>query len=115
MKLALCRGLSILMLAVTVSPAVAAQAVETTTQDASVTTQQVTPFELVHLAERGYLRNQGIPGYGAFMFEIEAGRVIPESLVQAAIRSNAMRPETLSDRSYLNAVYAGLIDILSVD
>lgn len=115
MKLAIFGGLSLLALAVAVSPAAAVPPALTTTRIASVTTEQLTPFELVHLAERGYFRNQGIPSYGAFMFEIEAGRVTPESLVQAGIRSNVIRPETLSDRSYLNAVYAGLIDILSVD
>ena len=66
------------------------------------------PFNLVHLAYRGYFRDQGIPGYSAFLSAYETGKVSSKDIVQNAVKKNKLPPQVLEDRGYLRAVEAHL-------
>lgn len=71
---------------------------------ASAETAEATPFQLVSLAQNGYLDDQGIPKGSTFLNEYQEGRITANDIVQAAIRDHRLTQNTLSDRAYLNAV-----------
>jgi len=64
----------------------------------------VTPFNLVHLARNGYLKNQGIPSHTALIAGIRDRDITAEVLVQSAIDDNRLTADALTDRRYLRAV-----------
>jgi Zn-finger domain-containing protein len=65
---------------------------------------EVTPFNLVEHGYQGYFKEQGIPSYAAFLTAIRSRKVQAEDLVKSAIARGRLAPETLNDRSYLDAV-----------
>ncbi|XWK91692.1 MAG: hypothetical protein U7127_30705 (plasmid) [Phormidium sp.] len=69
---------------------------------------QITPFELVSMAEQGYFQEQGIPGYLELVSAHRMGKLRAEQLVEAAIRANKLSPQIASDKGYLSAVEAHL-------
>ena len=69
---------------------------------------QLTPFELVSMADQGYFQEQGIPGYLALVSAHQMGKLRAEQLVEAAIRAKKLSPQILSERGYLSAVEAQL-------
>ncbi|OKH37370.1 hypothetical protein NIES2119_14080 [[Phormidium ambiguum] IAM M-71] len=69
---------------------------------------QITPFELVSMANQGYFQEQGIPGYLQLVSAHQMGRLSAEQLVAAAIRANKLSPQIASDKGYLSAVEAQL-------
>jgi hypothetical protein len=68
----------------------------------------LSPFDLTFLAQRGYLKAQGISSYDALETDYQAGTVTAKSLVQAAIQANRLPESTLQDRGYLNALDVNL-------
>lgn len=69
---------------------------------------QITPFELVSMANQGYFQEQGIPSYLSLVSAHRMGKLRAEQLIEAAIRAKKLSPEILSDRGYLSAVEAQL-------
>ena len=105
MKFFILSSLSVLLISAATAPTVKAEiAAVTNTANNAATISQLKPFNLVHMAYQGYFRDQGIPGYSAFLAAYEAGRVSAEELVQSAVKKNKLSPETASDRGYLRAV-----------
>jgi hypothetical protein len=84
------------------------QIVTAASTSARETTVQLSPNDLVKLAYQGHFREQGIPGYAGLSAAYEAGRVNTEDLIQAAIRTGRLSPETLSDAEYSQIVDAKL-------
>lgn len=72
---------------------------------------EITPFNLVTRSYQGYFADQGVPSNGAFITAIETGKVKAEDLVEKAIASGRLAPETINDQAYLNSV-TGLLDSL---
>ncbi|MBD2462683.1 hypothetical protein H6G89_16710 [Oscillatoria sp. FACHB-1407] len=101
MKYFILSGLSILLLCA--APAAYAQ---TTVVPATSTVKatSITPFDLVSLSYQGFLEDEGIPKFNRLIFGYRSGRVTAEDLVRAAINTNRLAPETISDRRYLAAV-----------
>jgi hypothetical protein len=58
------------------------------------------PFNLISLAYQGYLKDQGIPSYGALLNAIESGKITAQDMVQAAVQTNRLSEQMLSDRGY---------------
>lgn len=69
---------------------------------------QLTPFELVSMANQGYFQEQGIPGYIELVSAHRMGRLRAEQVVEAAIRAKKLSPQIARDRGYLSAVEAQL-------
>ncbi|MBD2157263.1 hypothetical protein [Leptolyngbya sp. FACHB-16] len=74
------------------------------TTAAKAETVEVTPFQLLSLAQDGYLQDQGIPEGGRLIDEIEEGRVTSSQLIQAGIDDGRLMPNTINDRAYSEAV-----------
>ncbi|KAM3098253.1 hypothetical protein ACKFKF_17920 [Phormidesmis sp. 146-12] len=68
----------------------------------------LSPFDLAFLAQRGYLKEQGISSYGTLETSYEAGTITAKDVVQAAIRANRLPESTLQDRGYLSALDSNL-------
>lgn len=106
MKRLILGGLSVLLMSPT--PAVRAQTtrpigpVESNINPSYVA--QTRPFNLVFLAYRGYLRNQGIPGYAAFLIAYQLRRISAEDIVSSAVRANLVSSQVMDDQRYMNAV-----------
>jgi hypothetical protein len=71
---------------------------------AKAETVEITPFQLISLAQNGYLEDQGIPQGNLLIDEYQANRITAEDLVQAAVRDNRLTEDTLTNREYLSAV-----------
>jgi hypothetical protein len=71
----------------------------------------LTAFDLVFLAQRGYLENQGIPSYHGLAAAYHSGNVTATEIVEGAVASNRLAPERLGDRQYINAVDAQLASL----
>lgn len=107
MKRLVLGSLSVLMMSAAIAPAAIAKPLSTNTATASVSStadRQTTPFNLVHLAKRGYFTAQGIPSYGAFLSAYRSGQITAEDIVKSAIEANRLSPDVLNDSSYLHAV-----------
>jgi hypothetical protein len=92
-------------------PAVRAQttAVNPTTLGSSPSyVDQITPFNLVNQAYRGYFKAQGIPSYETLIAAHRSGQIRATDVVQGAIQLNRLSKEILNDREYLYAVEAQL-------
>lgn len=98
MKRLILGGLSVLLL--TAAPATLAQteAYNAATQQ-STFNKQLTPFDLVTLAHRGYFQAQGIPSYTNFSSAYYLGKLTAKDLVQAAVSANQIQASTLTDWS----------------
>jgi hypothetical protein len=64
----------------------------------------LSPFDLAFLAQRGYLKDQGISGYGALETSYKSGTIKAKDVVQAAIRAYRLPESTLQDQGYLRAL-----------
>jgi hypothetical protein len=64
----------------------------------------LSPVDLAFLAQRGYLKDQGISSYNALETSYQTGTITAKDVVQAAIRANRLPESTLQDRGYLNAL-----------
>lgn len=106
MKFTILGGLSVLLFSIadvtTLGVEIAAAAERG--ENSTAIKYQLRPFNLVYLAYQGYFRDQGIPGYSAFLAAYETGRVSAEDLIQSAVKKNKLSSETASDRGYLRAV-----------
>lgn len=100
-------SLSFLLLSSAIAPVIRAetQAINSATLNQTPElAKQLTPFELVSLANQGYLSEQGIPSSMALISAYQMGTVRAEEVVEAAIKANKLSPQFSRDRSYLNAV-----------
>ncbi|MDZ4878090.1 MAG: hypothetical protein CLLPBCKN_007525 [Chroococcidiopsis cubana SAG 39.79] len=105
MKFTILGGLSVLLFSIANVPTLGVETAAAADRENSTAVRyQLRPFNLVYLAYQGYFRDQGIPGYSAFLAAYESGRVSAEELVQSAVKKNKLSPETASDRGYLRAV-----------
>jgi hypothetical protein len=106
-KRILLAGLSVLMMSTT-APAVAEThtvqngAIAQATENKAV--RQLSPKELVTMAERGEFREQGIPSHGRLADAAATRRITATDLVKVAIAAEKLSPETMNDTRYLNAV-----------
>lgn len=66
--------------------------------------KQLNPFNLAYLAYQGYLKNQGIPGYGALLIGISSGEITAQNIIQAAVKVNLLPEQSLRDESYRDYV-----------
>lgn len=102
----------LLILAITSISTVNAQTLVKT--NSAIITDQITPFNLVVLARRGYFHQQDIPSYLAVSDAYNLGRITALDLVRAAVRANRISSKYESDRSFLKAVAAQLEILLKV-
>ncbi|MBD3884854.1 hypothetical protein IFO70_24265 [Phormidium tenue FACHB-886] len=82
---------------------------------AQAETMEVTPFQLISLAQDGYLEDQGIPKGSLLFEEYQSGRVTAEELIQAAVKDKRLMEDTLNDQGYLNAVTQEIQEIINSD
>jgi hypothetical protein len=114
MKRLITASLSVMLLFIaTVNPA-QAQSRHEKMSDVSQTLQnstplQLTPFHLVYLSYQGYLKNQGIPSYGTFIFESHQMNIHGKNLVEAGIKANLLPAATFSNQEYINSVNTQLL------
>ncbi|WP_071515681.1 hypothetical protein [Geitlerinema sp. PCC 9228] len=80
-------------------PAVANAQTETKTQQFSLN-----PHQLVSLARQGTFRELDIPGYSKLIAGYRTSSIEAEDLMRAAIETNRLLPNILSDRSFISAV-----------
>lgn len=109
MKGILLAGLSVLMMSVSVPAAFAEThtAQKSTIAQSTVNSQsvrQLSPKELVTMAERGAFRDRGIPSHGRLADAAATRRITAMDLVKAAIAAEELSPETVNNTRYLNAV-----------
>jgi hypothetical protein len=109
----------VLALGATIIPAAQAQTDKPSEVNSTVTPTtalqtpvlNTTPFELVNLANNGYLRDQGIPANGLLAWEVNKGQLTATDLVKAAIQTNKVPSTALNDSGYINAVQLMLDDL----
>lgn len=105
MKLSFIAGLSTLLVAAVAAPAMARpMAVNPYVAGSYDAAQQISPSELVSLANRGYLEKEGIPSYGLLSNQLQLGQVTAKDIVEAGIKSNRLAATTIDDQGYINAV-----------
>ncbi|KAF3884657.1 MULTISPECIES: hypothetical protein [Nostocales] len=106
MKSFILGSLSLLLLSTTTVPIVKAEnrAANPNVLSGASSSTQIEPFNLVHLAYQGYLRDQGIPGYGALIMAYQVKQISAEDIVRSAVKSNILPPQAIDDRAYRNAV-----------
>ncbi|MBW4442005.1 MAG: hypothetical protein KME10_12355 [Plectolyngbya sp. WJT66-NPBG17] len=71
---------------------------------------QTSPVDLAFLSYRGYLKSQGVDGYGALLTGYTSGRITPKAIVQAAINAHLVSASVLNDRGYLSALDSTIRD-----
>jgi hypothetical protein len=108
-KRILLAGLSVVMMSVTAPAAfaethIAHKGTIAQVTDNSKAVAQLSPQELVTMAERGEFREQGIPSHGRLADAAASRRITAMDLVKAAIAAEDLSPEALNDTRYLNAV-----------
>ena len=64
----------------------------------------ISPVDLVDSGYQGRLTKFDIPSHGKFITAIKTDRVNSKLLVESAIKSGRLAPETINDRAYLNSV-----------
>ena len=74
--------------------------------------KNITPFNLVSLAYRGQLKNQGVPGYNSLLDAIKFNNISGKDLVQHAIDSGRLSPDTINNSKYIGAVEYKLQDLI---
>ncbi|WP_421657068.1 hypothetical protein [Leptothermofonsia sp. ETS-13] len=108
MKRFIFAGLATVALAVVAPPASAEPTAFTLNVANSASTVQLAPSELVTMAQRGYLKDQGIASYQVLTSEYILGQINAQKLVQAAINAKLLPPSVANNQGYLNAVEAQL-------
>jgi hypothetical protein len=117
MKRLIATGLSVMLLFAASNPANAqtrhgkqVSANQTVQNNASSnSSRNLTPFHLVFLGYQGYLQNQGIPSYGAFISEHQLMNIHGRDLVKAGIKARLIPADTLMNQGYVHAVDAQLL------
>jgi hypothetical protein len=117
MKRSIATGLSLMLLFAASNPANAQTRHEKevsanqTAQNntSSNSSPNLTPFHLVFLGYQGYLQNQGIPSYGAFISEHQLMNIHGRDLVKAGIEARLLPADTLMNQEYVHAVDAQLL------
>jgi hypothetical protein len=67
-------------------------------------TEYPTPFELVGRAYQGRYRMQSIPGFSSLIYGVKIGKITAKNLVKAAIDTQDLPPQAISNRDYLRNV-----------
>jgi hypothetical protein len=117
MKRLIATGLSVMLLFAASNPANAQtrhgkemsanQTVQNNTSNN--TSRNLTPFHLVFLGYQGYLKNQGIPSYAAFISEYHLMNIHGRDLVKAGIEARLLPTDALMNQEYVHAVDAQLL------
>ena len=116
MKRLMLSTLSILLISAVTAPSVRAETTALNpTTSSHTTTEQLTPFNLVTLARRGYFQQQGIPSYLAFTTAYHFGQIRALDIVQAAVEANRLDADILTNQEYLTAVEAQLQDLENIN
>jgi hypothetical protein len=98
-------AVAILFLTASTAPTVSAQTVELPSPvKHNNSSSQLTPANLVILAHRGYLKQQGIPSYSALSGAYNLKLISAEKIIQAAVKANRLSTDYLTNQSYLKAV-----------
>ena len=111
MKCTLFVSLSALTLSLVAAPAFANEVAAVNQNSLSSIQREITPVDLVTRSYQGSFVDQGIPSNGAFLGAVRTGRVTAQDLVQTAIASGRLSPETLNNRAYLQNVNAQLSNL----
>ena len=69
---------------------------------------RIPPSDLVSMAQRGYLKPQGIPGYLGLASAYTLGQIGAKEVVQGAVNAQLLPAVAVSDQGYLNLVDAQL-------
>jgi len=104
MKRFLIAGLGTLLFTTATTPAFAKKVATNSPQARNQVTRNVKPFNLVFLGYQGHFQEQGIPSNGAFVNRVRYGDINAKDLVKSAIAQGKLSPDTINNRSYLNAV-----------
>lgn len=114
MKRFILAGLTTLAVALVIDPAIAKPVSFNPYAAANVPTSRIAPSDLVSMAQRGKLKEQGIPSNMRLMSEYAMGRIGAQEIVQSAISAGLLPTGVASDQSYLNTVEAQLRILLQV-
>lgn len=106
-------SLSVLLFSTATVSVVHAQTTSAPAPNASSTSVELTPFDLVSLAYQGFLESEGVPKFNRLIFEYRVGRFEAEELVRAAIATRRVPADTINDRRYLTAVERQLDDLVN--
>jgi hypothetical protein len=117
MKRLIASGLSVMLLFAASNPANAQtrhgkeMSADQTVQNntSNNTSRNLTPFHLVFLGYQGYLKNQGIPSYAAFISEYQRMNIHGRDLVKAGIEARLLPNDALMNQEYLHAVDSQLL------
>lgn len=108
MKRLILSSLSTMLLTGTVAPVALAQTDPNTLNDIRIFNYEdlrmTEAFNLVSLAYRGQLEDEGIEGYGILIQNYRTGYVTVEDLIRAGVEEGYLTEATLSDEDYVNAV-----------
>ena len=74
----------------------------------STANDRLPPSDLVTIAQRGYLKPQGIPGYLGLASAYTLGQIGAKEVVQGAVNAQLLPVTAVSDQAYLNLVDAQL-------
>lgn len=75
---------------------------------ANVANDRVPPSDLVAIAQRGYLKQQGVPGYLGLASAYTLGQIGAREVVQGAVKAQLLPAAAVNDQGYLNLVEAQL-------
>ena len=73
---------------------------------------ETSPFNLVHLAYRGYFAERGIPSYQALVSAYSLGKISAEELVQTGVETGRVSPNAVNDQGYISAVETMLNNLM---
>lgn len=107
MRFSLIAGLSMILVSTIAIPVKAEPTAPTAVNPyvaGSDVVRQLTPAELVTLANRGYLKKEGIPSYSFLSTQFELGQITAKDVVAAGVKSNRIAATALDDPGYVNAV-----------
>ena len=104
-------SLSALTLSLISNP-VLTQEIAAVNQRSIVNNLEITPFNLVMSSYQGSFSNQDIPSYRSFTAAVQSGRITANDLVEQAIASGRLNPETINDQAYLNHVQSHLTRLI---
>ncbi|MBW4519246.1 MAG: hypothetical protein KME16_06035 [Scytolyngbya sp. HA4215-MV1] len=100
-------SLTTLVLATAIAPAAKAESTAVnlyTVSTAKASSAQLTPAQLVALANQGYFKVQGIPGSAVLTAQYNLGNIRAQDLVEGAIQANRLSPQAANDAGYIAAV-----------
>lgn len=82
------------------------------TLNAASPNSKVGPFDLVGLAQQGYLENYGIPSHQALLTAYRSGEISAEDVVKSGIQANRLSSDVLNNSDYI-AVVDSYLDSIS--